>query len=78
MRTPDLDKWLGSPDRDPGCDAGMDVIDEYCEAVLRGDESSARFTEFRTHLRNCVACREDTDSLLAALRHEAGEESEPR
>jgi hypothetical protein len=63
-----LDRLLGSPDRDPGCDAGLDLFDEYCELVHRGEPLSERFAEFLTHLRNCVACREDTEGLLAALR----------
>lgn len=70
MKNSDLERLLGSPARDPGCDAGLDVIDEYCEAVLRGEHLSVRFAEFRTHLSNCVACREDTESLLAAIRDE--------
>jgi hypothetical protein len=67
MTNPDLQRLLGSPDRDPGCDAGLDVIDEYCELVQRGDPIPDRFAEFVTHLSNCTACREDTESLLAAL-----------
>lgn len=74
MRKLDLEKLLGTPAPDPGCDAGLDLIDEYCEAVLRGDPLSERFTDFRTHLGNCAACREDTESLLAALRDEAESE----
>jgi NADH:ubiquinone oxidoreductase subunit F (NADH-binding) len=68
MTKSDFRKLLGSPGRDPGCDAGIDVIDEYCEAVHRGDPLSNRYTEFLTHLSNCTACREDTESLLAVLR----------
>ena len=59
---------LGSADRDPGCDAGLEFFDEYCEAVDRGEPIAGRFTDFLTHLGNCVACREDTESLIAVLR----------
>jgi hypothetical protein len=31
---------------------------------------SDRFAEFLTHVANCAACREDTESLLALLREE--------
>ena len=65
---PPLRALLGHAERDPGCDAGLDVIDEYCDALDRGETLDARFTEFRSHLANCAACREDTDALLAALR----------
>lgn len=59
---------LGSAERDPGCDAGLEFFDEYCETVDRGEPLGPRFTDFLTHLSNCVACREDTESLIAALR----------
>jgi len=65
---PPIDRLLGSDQRDPGCDAGLDVIDRYCEAVLRGEDAAGRFPDFATHIHNCTACREDTDALLAALR----------
>ena len=65
-----LDQLLGSARRDPGCDAGLDFIDEYCEIVLRGEAVPERFADFVTHLGNCVACREDTEGLLAVLRNE--------
>jgi hypothetical protein len=70
VRKPDLEQLLGNPADDPGCDAGMDLFDEYCEAVFRGEPLSARFSKFSTHLDNCAACREDVDSLIAALRDE--------
>ena len=70
MTKSDLQKLLGSPDRDPGCDAGLDVIDVYCETVVRGEPIAGRFTEFLTHLSNCTACREDTESLMAVLREQ--------
>ena len=63
-----LDELLGTAGRDPGCDAGLDLFDEYCEAVDRGDPLGGRFTDFITHLTNCVACREDAEALLAVLR----------
>ena len=63
-----LDQLLGSPDRDPGCDAGLDFIDEYCDLIHRDEPIPERFREFLTHLGNCRACREDTESLLAAIR----------
>ena len=65
-----LDQLLGATGRDPGCDAGLDFIDEYCDLVHRGEPVPERFTDFLTHLANCRACREDTESLLAAVRAE--------
>lgn len=63
-----LHHLLGSGDRDPGCDRAFEVLDQYCEALHRGEDGAARFPDFAAHIRNCVACREDTAGLLAALR----------
>jgi hypothetical protein len=75
MTDPRFHRLLGTADHDPGCDAGLDVIDVYCEAVLRGDVDSDRFRDFLTHLGNCTTCREDTESLLAVLRELGDQES---
>lgn len=63
-----LRKLLGTGGKDPGCEAAFEVLDEYVEAVLRGDEVTVEYAQLITHAKNCVACREDTEGLLAALR----------
>jgi hypothetical protein len=60
--------FLGSEDRDPGCEAGFQLLDEYCEAVRRGEDVARRYPELVTHIANCTACREDTEGMLAAVR----------
>jgi len=70
-----LDEILGVGGRDPGCDAGLDFIDEYCDIVARGEVVPERFADFLTHLGNCRACREDTESLLAVAREQENRES---
>lgn len=62
-----LDGLIGSNDRDPGCEGAFEVLDQYVEAVRRGEETRLRYADFVTHIRNCAACREDTEGLLAAL-----------
>jgi hypothetical protein len=68
MSDRDLHSILGNAERDPGCDAAFEVFDEYCDALLRGDPVAERFAQFLTHMANCTTCREDAESLLAALR----------
>jgi hypothetical protein len=63
-----LDRWFGSREPDPGCEACFEVLDEYAEALLRGDDAEARFPQLAAHLAGCPACREDTEGLIAALR----------
>jgi len=70
-----LDQILGTTGRDPGCDAGLDLIDAYCDIVARGDPVPERFADFLTHLGNCRACREDTESLLAAVREQENQDA---
>ena len=66
-----LHALLGShDDRDSGCDAGLELMDEYCEVVLVGLAIPDHLGSFVAHIENCVACREDTEALLSALRSE--------
>ena len=41
---------------------------EDVDAVIRGEDVVLRYPEVLAHLRNCSACREDTEGLLAAAR----------
>jgi hypothetical protein len=43
-------------------------MDAYCELVARGEPATDRYAEFLTHMKNCTACREDMEGLLAMLR----------
>jgi len=63
---PDL---LGTGDHDSGCDAAFELMDQYVEAIRRGEDVAGRYAGFVAHIRNCAACREDTEGLLAALDH---------
>lgn len=62
-----LDFLLGQPGYDPGCDAVFEEFDRYCDAIRRGADVAREFPSITRHLRNCAACREDTEGLLAAL-----------
>ena len=62
------DRLLGNRSRDPGCEAGFEVVDEYAEALLQGADVARLFPEIVAHQLNCAACREDIEGLIAALR----------
>jgi hypothetical protein len=62
-----LERLLGLPGRDPGCDIGFTQLDRYCDAVRRGEDVERQFPDLVRHIQNCPACREDTEGLLAAL-----------
>ena len=62
-----LTRLLGTPDEDPGCEAGMAVIAEYVEAGLTGRNAYELFPGLAAHLRNCPACAEDDEGILAIV-----------
>jgi len=66
----DFDRLLGNEQDDPGCDEAGELMDAYCDAVSCGEPVSNQFDEFLNHMRNCVACREDMEGLLALLREQ--------
>jgi len=61
-------RLVGGEARDPGCEACFELLDQYADALLRGEDAAARFPGVVAHIENCDACREDTEGLLAALR----------
>lgn len=63
-----LRRLLGTVGRDAGCDATFEIMDQYADALLRGDDVTVKYADLLTHLQNCAACREDTEGLLAALK----------
>lgn len=68
MTDKSLQALLGNAAADPGCDGAFELLDQYAEAYLRGDDVARLFPGFVTHLQNCVACREDAEGLIALLR----------
>jgi hypothetical protein len=75
------DPWrtlLGAEGQDPGCEAAFEVLDRYAEALLAGRDVGKLFPQVVTHLESCVACREDTEGLLAALRAAGHPSAKPK
>jgi hypothetical protein len=69
-----LEKLFGTADADVGCDHAGEMMDEYVELLLAGEPVPERLAEFVTHITNCTACHEDTESLLSLLREEKTDE----
>ena len=59
---------LGTPGEDAGCEGGLAVLAEYAEAELSGRDARELFPALAAHLRNCPACAEDYEGLLALVR----------
>lgn len=69
MTDPSLDRLLGDDTPDPGCEATFAAMDQYVDAALRGEDVAAKHPDLVNHLRNCAACREDTEGLLIAVKN---------
>jgi hypothetical protein len=65
-----LSELLLADVRDPGCQAGLEVIDQYVELELLGKDPAESFPGLAAHLRACPACRLDHDGILEAARAE--------
>ena len=63
-----VERLLGTDARDPGCEACFELLDQYADALLRGEDAESRFPGVVKHILQCEACREDTEGLLAVLR----------
>jgi hypothetical protein len=74
MERPDLtqalDRIVGAPGPDVGCDVCFDELDRYVELELAGQDAEAAIPGLRAHLAGCPACREEHESLRALVRVE--------
>ncbi len=52
------------------CDGVFDLIDEYAEAVARGEDTSELMPMVQQHLQICRDCLEEYEALLRILEAE--------
>ena len=64
----DISELLDVDDVDAGCAASFEVLHEYVEAELAGQDPAAGLPGLASHLRTCPACRQDYLGLLEAVR----------
>ncbi len=50
------------------CDEVLRLLDQFAEAVLRGDDAARLMPLVQHHLDNCVDCREEFEALMRVLR----------
>ena len=62
MRIRDL---LGPPGPEVTCEECFELLDEYVDLELAGEDADGRLPGMRAHLQGCPACREDHESLRA-------------
>jgi predicted anti-sigma-YlaC factor YlaD len=58
-----LARLLGPEGSEVSCEECFELLDEYVDLELAGEDADARLPGIREHLQGCPACREDHDSL---------------
>ena len=54
---------LGPSEAEVSCERCFELLDQYVELELDGENADARLPGMRAHLQGCPACREDHESL---------------
>jgi hypothetical protein len=60
-------RLLGPAEPEVSCATCFEVLDEYVELELAGEDADRRLPGMRAHLRGCPACRDDHESLYALI-----------
>ena len=56
-------RLLGPSDPEVSCEACFELLDQYVDLELAGEDADARLPGMRAHLQGCPACHEDHESL---------------
>jgi hypothetical protein len=58
-----IDRLLGPEGPEVSCETCFELLDEYVELELAGEDADARLPGMGAHLEGCPACHEDHASL---------------
>jgi hypothetical protein len=58
-----LERLLGPDEPEVSCERCFDLLDEYVDLELAGEDAAAAIPGLRAHLEGCPACHEDYESL---------------
>ena len=56
-------RLLGPSGPEVSCDECFELLDEYVDLELAGENADAHLPGMREHLQGCPACHEDHESL---------------
>jgi hypothetical protein len=65
-----LVRLLGTPGKDAGCEETLALLAEYVEGELARRNVRELLPAVAAHLRNCPACAEDYEGLIALVREQ--------
>jgi hypothetical protein len=60
-----VDRLLGPGEPEVTCEECFELLDEYVDLEVRGEDADAQLPGMSAHLAGCPACHEDHESLLA-------------
>jgi hypothetical protein len=61
-----LERFLRTDPRDPGCEETMRLLHVYADALLAGEHPELRHPGLAVHLLACSPCADELAGLLAA------------
>ena len=67
-----LDRLLGPTEPEVSCERCFELLDQYVELEVAGEDADATLPGLRAHLDGCPACREDHESLRDLVMTDAG------
>jgi hypothetical protein len=68
-----VSRLLGPAQPEVSCEECFELLDQYVELELAGEDADARVPGMRAHLEGCPACHEDHESLLDFVARADGE-----
>ena len=72
---PDRDligRLLGPAGPEVSCDECFELLDQYVDLEVAGEDADARLPGMRAHLQGCPACHEDHESLRELVAGDGG------
>jgi hypothetical protein len=58
-----ITRLLGPADPEVSCEECFELLDQYVDLEVAGEDADARLPGMRAHLEGCPACHEDHESL---------------
>jgi hypothetical protein len=65
--TDPIDRLLGPRGPEVTCEECFELLDEYVDLEVTGEDADAHIPGMRNHLDGCPACREEHESLHALV-----------
>jgi anti-sigma factor RsiW len=56
-------RLLGPAEPEVSCEECFELLDQYVDLQVAGEDADARLPGMRAHLEGCPACHEDHESL---------------